>query len=205
MHFGALQHLTEKIVEKHAALRPTNIALESRALRASDASPALTIEQINQLLEVHFLGVNLVGWMIKFKHSKGLQMLLEKGLDPSRAVDKAGGNNCLHFIARYGTTSMADSVLKIGKCKLEGTNNAGETCAMVAAKAGNIPVARKLFALRASARRALDGGSYRAWVLAFVRRQEATEKSTQTGRTGEDDERWLSIAPDPSYIMWYGL
>lgn len=204
LHFGAMQHLTEEVVKHNDHHRRSSSVYfeKSGASRAAEFSQTITHTEILQLLDVHFLSVNIIGWMIKFKHSTGLQLFIEKGLNPSKVVDKKGGNTCLHYIAAHGTANMVGMVFKSGKCLLEHENDAGETAAMLAAKVGNIPVAKKLFALRASARRALDRG-HRAWVLAAARKQESTEKVTQTGRTGSDDEKYFNIAPDPFFTLWY--
>ena len=204
LHYGAMQLVTEKVVKHSAGQRRSSSVFfeKTGASRAAEVSHTITHSEIVQLIDVHFLNVNIIGWIIKFKHTTGLQLFMEKGLDPAKVVDKKGGNNCLHYIAAHGTANMVGIVFKSGKCLLEHENDAGETAAMIVASTGNVLVAKQLFALRASARRALDRGC-RAWVLAVARKQESAEKVTQTGRTGADDEKYHNIAPDPYYTLWY--
>jgi hypothetical protein len=209
LHFGAMDILKERTTSRDKRLE-VSAAFSSGAFKLG-AEPVASISAalVLELTEVYFLGVNLIGWMIKFKHARGLELLLERGLDPTSCVDPSGGNNCLHFIAMHGTAEMVGLVtMKPGKrpLRLEETNHAGMTSGMLAARSGNIAVAQLLFGkkLRASARSAMERGC-RAWVLAFARKQEKNEKSTQTGAIGVYDERYFNISPDPSYTIWYGV
>jgi len=203
LNSGAVQLLTDQLVQSESSSRHnTNTTTTYRSLSTSTSS-SLNTSLVLQIKEVHFLGVHILGWLIKFKHTQGLRMFLERGFDASADEVDQSGSPCLHFIAQYGTAEMVNVVFEISpNCRLEQLNRLGETCGMVAAKYGNFAVAKRLFALFASARKSLQG-KYAAWVLAFVRRQEKNERSTQTGVIGDDDERYFCVAPDPMYSMWY--
>lgn len=88
--------------------------------------------------------------------------------------------------------------------RLEQPDRRGFTAAMYAVQRGHVAMAKRLFEFRASPRKALEG-QYAAWALAFVRRYERREVNTQTGRVGDDDDRYFPVAPDPFYATWYHL
>eukprot|EP00981_Chlorochromonas_danica_P010582 scaffold3290_cov165-Ochromonas_danica.AAC.25 len=170
------------------------------AVRSQSASAADTY-QIVRLNDVLFLDLNAVAWIIRMHNIKALTHFLKKGYDPTLPVDITG-NSSLHCIAAYGVVEMVDLVVNDKRIRYEQTNPIGETAAMIAVKAGNFFVARRLFELRVSARDSLRG-KYSAWALAFARKYEKKERNTQTGRYGDDDERYFNTSPDPFYITWY--
>lgn len=172
--------------------------------RSNSQMGSLDSFQITQLKDVFFLDLNIAGWVIGLRHVKALQLLIRKGFDPTLPVESNEGNNCLHYIARFGVPDMVDCVMTDKRTRLEALNTRGQTAGMIAAKYGNIKLAKRLFEYKASPRKSLDG-KYAAWVLAHVRRREKFEINTQTGRFGDDDELHSSISPDPFYITWYTL
>ncbi len=158
--------------------------------------------QVSKLQDVFFLDLNLAGWAVRLGNIKALQVLVRKSYDTSLPVDTADRNPLLHFVARYGTPDMVDVVMTDRRTRLEQTNARGETAGMIAAKFGQVKNAKRLFEYKANPRRSLEG-RYAAWVLAHVRRKEKNEMNLQTGRVGEDDERYFDISPDPFYTTWY--
>ncbi len=156
-----------------------------------------------KMSEQMFQDINLLGWSIRLHNVKVVQYIVKKGYNVTQPVDFRG-NPCLHYVAMYGTPEMVDVLITDKRLRWEQENRRGFTAGMLAAKSGNIRVARKLFANKASARRSLDG-KYAGWVLAFVRRAEKFEICTQTGRYGNDDELYFSTAPDPFFITWFSF
>lgn len=172
--------------------------------RSNSQMGSMDTFQISKLQDVFFLDMNIAGWIVSLKHIKALQLLIRKGFDPTLPVESNEGNNCLHYIARYGVPEMVDIVMTDKRTRLEAQNTRGQTAGMIAAKYGNIKLAKRLFEFKASPRKSLEG-KYAGWVLAHVRRREKFEINTQTGRFGEDDERYSDISPDPFYITWYSF
>lgn len=156
---------------------------------------------VSRLQDLCYQDLTVLGWVIALGKPRVMRFLVKKGYDSSVPVD-AGGNSALHFVALHGTSEMVDIVLLDRGVRLEQQNSSGYTAAMLAAKAGNMSVAHRLFQRRASPRRALDG-LYAGWVLAVARRKERFEKNLQTGRIGDDDETYFNVAPDPLYCTWY--
>ncbi|RYH32314.1 ankyrin repeat domain-containing protein [archaeon] len=177
-----------------ASIAPT---LGSRAVSTS----VLDTYQISRLNDVFFLDMNAVAWVISLKSTRALTHFLKKGYDVTIPVDTVG-NSCLHFVAANGSADMVDIVAADKRVRYEMPNPLGQTAGMLAAKAGNFKVAKRLFELKASPRKSLEG-KYAAWVLAFARKYEKNEKNLQTGRYGDDDERFFPTDPDPFYSTWY--
>jgi hypothetical protein len=172
--------------------------LGSRAVRSASV---LDIDLITRLSDVFFLDCNVVAWTIRLHSNRALHFLVRKGYDMTWPVDTAG-NTSLHFIAAHGSVEMIDLIIVGKKVRYEKLNPAGQTAGMIAAKCGNFKVAKRLFELRVSARKSLEG-SYSAWVLAFARKYERNEKNLQTGRYGDDDDIYCSAASEPFYSIWY--
>ena len=177
-----------------ASIAPT---LGSRAVSTS----VLDTYQVSRLNDVFFLDMSALAWVISLKNVRALAHFLKKGYDITIPVD-THGNTCLHFVALHGTPDMVDIVAADKKVRYELPNPLGQTAGMLAAKAGNFKVAKRLFELKASPRKSLEG-KYAAWVLAFARKYEKNEKNLQTGRYGDDDEKFFSTEPDPFYSTWY--
>jgi ankyrin repeat protein len=171
--------------------------LGSRAM----STISLDTYQLTRLNDVFFLDLNAVAWIISLKNTKALQHFIKKGYDVTLPVDTLG-NTCLHYIAAHGIAEMVDVILAEKKVRFEALNPHGQTAGMIAAKVGNFKVAKRLFEMKISARKSLEG-KYSAWVLAFARRYEKKEKNLQTGRYGDDDETHFSVDPDPFYSTWY--
>jgi ankyrin repeat protein len=164
----------------------------------------LTPVQVSQLTKLRFLGINIVGWIVRFGHMKGLQNFLQKGYDPTQPVD-SDGNPLLHFIALHSSgVEMVNTVMAEKLARIEQCNSFGETAGMTAARVGNLAVGKELFNLGACARTSLCG-KYSAWILAFARKKEKREKNNQSGVVGDDDEMYYNISPDPFYSLWMKL
>ena len=112
------------------------------------------------------------------------------------------GQRPLHLAAQYGSAGTLDLIISNAMILLEWENNNGNTAAEIAAKYGEPAVLRKLVKYGGDPRRAL-GGYYRAWILALALQLESRQINTQTGRIGDDDIKYASIAPHPDYIWWY--
>jgi hypothetical protein len=174
--------------------------LSVAALANAQSSDAIPLQRLQ---DQFFGGYTALGWAIKLNRPKVLQFFLRRGYKVTTPVD-AAGNPAMHLVAICGTAEMVDMLLLDKTILFEQPNRAGWTAAMLAAKHRNFGIAKRLFDLRADARRSLDG-AYAAWVLAFVRRKEENEVNTQTGRYGDDDVLYFDISPDPFYITWYTL
>jgi hypothetical protein len=148
-----------------------------------------------------FQDINLLGWAIRLHNLKVVQYFVKKGCNVTQPVDFRG-QPCLHYVAMYGIPEMVDVLMSDKRLRWEQENRRGMTAGMLAAKHGNVKVAKKLFGYKASARRSLEG-RYAGWVLAFARKAEKFEINTQTGRYGNDDELYFNTSPDPSNTMWY--
>lgn len=164
-------------------------------------APSMDVPIPVKLGDQMFQDINLLGWAIRLHNVKVVQHIIKKGYNVTQPVDFRG-NPCLHYIAMYGIPEMIDMLMIDKRLRWEQENRRGMTAGMLAAKSGNIKVAKKLFANKASARKSLEG-KYAGWVLAFARRAEKYEINTQTGRYGNDDELYFNISPDPMYTMWY--
>lgn len=177
----------------------------SGANAANASSIALTMEtlQLAKMQDVFFLDMSVAAWALALHHAKALQFLLKRGLNTGLSVD-SDGHPALHFVALHGTVELVDILVADKKLRLEQRDRQQCTAAMLAVRADNFSVAKRLFELRASPRKALEG-RYAAWVLAFVRRYERNEINTQTGRTGDDDSKYFPVDPDPFYSTWYSL
>ena len=158
---------------------------------------------VHRLQDRFFAGLTLLAWTVQLGKPKALAFFARRGYKVTVPVDMHG-NLALHYVAMYGTAEMAELVLAEKAMRLEQTNNAGYTAGMLVAKYGNCRVAKKLFECKVDCRRSLEG-CYAGWVLAFVRRRERNERNLQTGRYGEDDVNYFSIAPDPFYVTWYAV
>lgn len=149
-------------------------------------------KSVAQLDRLYYNGLSLAAWCVKLGNSAALQQLLRRGLDASAVCVSPGGSTCLHLAAAEGTNTMVEAILGDRRVRLEARNDGGCTAAMEAARAGNFQTAKRLFAHKASMRAGLEG-KYWGWMLALARKQEATEKNLQTGRWGDDDERFFRI------------
>ena len=154
-----------------------------------------------KLQRVYCSGLTAAGWAIRLHRPHVLKFAVRKPYDLTTPVD-IYGNPALHLIAMYGTAEMVDIVLSDKATRIELCNVEGLTAGMVAARYKNLEVLRNLFHRGADARRWLGAGCA-AWVLAFVRRKERFEKNLQTGRCGDDDDRYFGLGADPFYSMWY--
>ena len=151
---------------------------------------------------IHFLGLSIMGWAIKAENVPVITYLLRMGLHPGTHVDSSG-NNALHLASMLGNLKVVDTVLNAHDevlC-LDQVNARGQTAAMIAANAGNVVITRKLIRCGSSAREAL-AGKYWGWLLAIVRQKEQNQIDTQTGIYGDDDVKYFSLHPDPTYLMW---
>jgi len=146
-----------------------------------------------------YCGLTLAGWCISLGNNSALRLLLKGGVDPMAPVTTSGGNGCLHLAAAVGLGSMIDTILEDPKVRIEAENSQGYTALMEAARVGNQKTAKRLVVYKASARRGMDG-KYWGWMLAFARKQEETEKNLQTGRVGDDDERYFWVKT-PGWIL----
>lgn len=160
-------------------------------------------DNLFKLQDQVFCGLTVLGWVIRLAKPKALQYFMRRGYKVTVPVD-VEGNSALHFVAMHGTAEMVEIILVEKSIRLEQPNPAGFTAAMLAVKHKNFFAAKKLFEFRADCRRSLAGG-YAAWVLAFVRRREKNEMNLQTGRYGDDDNKYFDTSPDPFYITWYNL
>jgi hypothetical protein len=157
---------------------------------------------IARLQDMYYEGLNIIGWCIRWKHSKCLQWLLKKGFDVTVSVETILYQPVLHYVIYHGTVDMVDIVKTDKRLRWEQLNDESNTVAMIAAKTHAIKMAKKLFENRANARKALEG-RYAGWVLAWVKKLERNEINTQTGRTGEDDIRYFHSASQPFFTFWY--
>ncbi len=199
----ALDHITAKqSFSKSRAASVAHLEVLLGGKPAGAAAAGTDSYQISKLQDVYFLDLNLVGWVVRLGNVKALQVLVRKGYDTTLPVDAVDQNPCLAFVAQFGTPDMVDVVMTDRRTRLEQLNGRGETAGMAVARCGIIKVAKRLFEFKANPRRSLDG-KYAAWVLAHVRRRERTEMNLQTGRVGDDDERYFDISPDPFYTTWY--
>ena len=169
-------------------------------LAGTSIKDKLTNTSITQLEGVFYNGLSLAAWCIKLGSSPALQQLLRRTYDPSVTCTSTGGHNCLHLAAAEGTNTMVEAILGNKRLRLEALNDRAHTAAMEAARVGNFQTARRLFAHKASMRTGLDG-KYWGWMLALARKQEANEKNLQTGRWGDDDERYYRIRV-PGWLLF---
>jgi hypothetical protein len=144
-------------------------------------------------------GLSLLGWCISLGNAMALKQVLKTGYDASAPAEETGGGSGLHLAAAVGTNVIIEAVLEDARVRLEAPNDRGFSPLMEAARTGNQRTARRLIVRQASARRGLDG-KYWGWMLAFARKQELTEKNLQTGRVGDDDERYYRIKV-PGWIL----
>ena len=170
-------------------------------MRGRQQSMLVTQAIMGHLHGIRFLGTSLSGWIVIMRKSMLLQYILRKGYKMSGIVDD-DGNTMLHLAARYGNLGTMDLIAGNAKILFEWENSAGMTAAELGAKNGDSAAVRKLIKYGADPRRAL-GGCYRAWILALAWQREKNEMNLQTGRIGDDDERYLSCQPDPDYVFWY--
>lgn len=165
--------------------------VQSRGAQADSSS--ITTAQVQALQGQYFLGINIMGWFIRIKHMKAIELFIKKGYDLSFPIDR-DGNSFLHFVGLYaGSITMLnlafDKKNPNKKPLIEQFNKAKESPAGVAVKAGNFKVFKRLYDLKAAPRFALRS-KYMAWALAFVRQRELTERMTQCGKIEEDDDIW---------------
>lgn len=162
----------------------------------------LSNSHIKRLQKLQYLDMNIMAWVIQLRNCNALELILKKGYDITLSVDNLG-NSTLHYLALYGTPEMLEVLMTNCKTvKLSILNKDNETPIVLASKAGNSDMMKKLFSYRVSPRSALEG-KYWAWVLARARQQESREQNIQTGRVGDDDLTYFSTAPEPNYISWY--
>lgn len=192
---------TPDALVKDSTRAKSRISLTPMLNARAQSIMALDNYQVSRVQDVFFLDLNAVGWMIHMHCLKPFQHFVKRGYDVTAAVD-ARGNPCLHCIAAHGVVDMVDIAVQDKKVRYEQVNPSGYTAGMVAAKMGNFKVAKRLFELRASPRKSLEG-LYASWVLAFARKFERNEKNLQCGRYGDDDEQYFSTSPDPFYATWY--
>jgi len=167
----------------------------------TDATMDKETASLSKLQRAYFMNLSAAGWAIRLNRPQVLKFVVRKPYDLSVPVD-IYGNPALHLVAMYGTSEMVDIVLSDKATRIEQCNMQGLTAGMVAARCKNLPVIRNLFHRGADARRWLGVGCA-AWVLTFVRRKECFEKNLQTGRCGDDDDRYFGLEADPFYSMWY--
>lgn len=198
---GLVEALTTNNKTFGEMIKPSKTSLQP----SSPSTAAATANSVSALENWLFNGMSIAGWSIRLGNTAAFQHLVRRGYSPRSIVDD-GGNTCLHYAARYGTPNLVDYILADDFVRMEAVNHKGSTPAMEGAKAGNFNTCKRLFKHGASARRALDG-KYWGWMLAMARNREKNEKSLQTGRVGDDDERWWStlVSPYklPNYITWY--
>jgi len=144
-------------------------------------------------------GLSITGWCISLGNASALKQVLKNGYDASAPAEETGGGSSLHLAAAIGTNVIIETVLEDARVRLEAPNDRGFSPLMEAARTGNQRTAKRLVVRHASARRGLDG-KYWGWMLAFARKQELTEKNLQTGRVGDDDERYYRIKL-PGWIL----
>lgn len=194
-----------KPVEHNTLSRPrtnTRSSAVSPLLAArAQSMAAMDSYQLNRLNDVFFIDLNAVGWIIHLHNANALLHFMKRGYDVALPVDSEG-NSALHCIAANGTAEMVDIVVSDKRVRFEQLNLIGQTAGMIAAKNGNFKCAKRLFELRASARKSLEG-KYAAWVLAFARKYEKNEKNLQCGRVGDDDAKYFDTSPDPFHSTWY--
>jgi hypothetical protein len=111
-------------------------------------------------------------------------------------------NTLLHLAAEYGNVGTVDLIAGNSNILFEWENKQGKTAGELGAKIGDTAAVRKLFKYGADPRRAL-AGCYRAWLLAMAWQLEAREMNLQTGRIGDDDQRYFPMDPHPDYVFWY--
>jgi hypothetical protein len=154
------------------------------------------------LSTVYFEGLTIGGWVIKLGNVSALGKIMRRGYNAAATADLFG-NNLLHLAAQCGTPEMIEILITANpRIRIEQENNFRRTAAMEGAIASNFLATKALLQrYRADARRALEG-RYMAWILAAARRRERFEKNLNTGRTGDDDELYYSLAPDPNYLAF---
>lgn len=154
------------------------------------------------LQSIYYHDINIFGWSIRAKNVPVITYLFRKGVNPNKYVD-IHHNTSLHYAVMHGNLSVVDTVLNAHDeiLHLEHENDDGYTAAMIASKAGNFHITKKLLRCGCNGRTALRG-KYWGWLLAMVREREKLEVNTQTGIYGDDDERYFSNSPDPNYLIW---
>jgi hypothetical protein len=187
------------------------VDLRVSALEAAvETEAAINAHQSKELFvklsKILYRGSNLAGWVIKFKNLSALQFILRQNFPLSGSLDSEK-NTALHLAARYGTEKLVELVVEnlkgVQGFRFEETNMYGLTAAMFAAKGDEDSDFRALIAAikqGADPRQALNG-KYYAGILAFARRKEKYEINTQTGRLGEDDEKYFPVHNDSNYIF----
>lgn len=165
---------------------------------------------VQALGKVFFRGTSLLGWMIKFNHLSAIKELVKLGGAIDGPIDTEG-NSALHLAVRYGSEKMVEYIVDLLNqqpsrlLRFEMLNIYGRTAAMEGMLAGDLSdfhAVKKLIKLGADPRRALRG-KYYAWVLALARKKESREVNTQTGRIGDDDERYFPVKLDPNFVFWF--
>eukprot|EP01041_Mallomonas_annulata_P004030 gene4030-8022_t len=148
---------------------------------------------------IFFKNINIAGWCIRLFNVMALKRFISLGIDPSLAVDEHN-NNCLHLSACCGNVNAIDIIMTCGKyIKLEDVNKYNRTAVMEGARHGEMKTVMRLCKYGGNARKGLEG-KYWAWLLALARKKEQNEKNLQIGLFGDDDEKYFSTKPDPSYI-----
>jgi uncharacterized glyoxalase superfamily protein PhnB len=184
--------------------------------RFGNTTAAVSKAPMTPLQTVLYHGCNIFGWAIRAKNVPVITYLFRKGVNPNKVVDghpqqqggtetgtQGGGNSAVHYAVLHGNLMVVDTVLNAHDeiLHLEEENAKGMTAAMLAAQMGSYQVTKKLVRCGCSGRAALRG-KYWGWLLAMVREREKHEMNTQTGIYGEDDDRYFSNSPDPTYLVW---
>lgn len=150
-------------------------------------------KSVSQLEKDYFFdGMTLAAWCIKLGNNAALRLLLKNRYDFSLSVLQDCKQSCLHLAAIYGTNVMVETILEDPRVRIEAENHREYTPLMEAASIGNFQTAKRLVVNKACARRGIDG-KYWGWLLAFARKQEKFEKNLQTGRIGDDDDRYFRV------------
>lgn len=148
-----------------------------------------------------FCGYTLLAWSVRLNNFKAFKKIINTS-NGNSMMDNFG-NTGLHFVSRYGTKEMLETLLRKSKgLRYEELNCFGRTPAMECAIASNYHCMKKLLSLGANLRRALDA-KYYAWILVLARKRELQEKNLQTGKIGDDDNTWHTMGVLPYYLIHY--
>ncbi len=157
-----------------------------------------------RLQAVYFGGCTIIGWCIRLGNASALHQLVRRGYNVQVPVDMMG-NSGLHLVCSLSLPNlggMAEIILHDSRLKIESRNYTGQTPAMMCAKFSNFVVFRKLYNKGVDSREGLRG-RYVSWMLAFAKRRERQQVSTQTGRYGSDDAIYFPAAPTPDFTIWF--
>jgi hypothetical protein len=183
----------KQLVKQKSIINTIQIDAHAQIVRSESVSDdaVLVSAGVSELTKHLFLGMNLMGWMIRFQHLRGMELMVRRGYDLVAPIDSAG-NAYLHTVARYGDEDMIRlAFVKQRHILLEATNLLGETALAVAARAQNLHIFRFLADEQKADTRAALAVRYAAWVLAFVVRKERVQQNTQTGYWHSDDAKFF--------------